>query len=458
MDIKLVIFDLDGVLVDTKDVHFNTLNDAIEYVAGKQYCITVEEHLHTYDGLKTNQKLELLTKYKLLDSKYHKDIWQRKQEATLVKFKNIITNNELIKIFNFLKKENVSIACCSNSIKRTVLLALSKLDIIEYFSIIISNEDVKYSKPYPEMFWKAMAQAGSLPEETLIIEDSPPGLLGASRTRANILRVKDSKDLTYEKFIIKYKQNKNMQQIPKWQDEKLNVLIPMAGAGSRFQQAGYTFPKPLIDVKGCPMIQTVVNNLNIDANFIFVVQKDHRIKYNLDSVLGLIAPNCKIVETDGLTEGAACTVLLAKKYIDNDNPLVLANSDQFIEWNSNEFMYKMYEQSLDGGILTFNSTHPKWSYAKINDNGFVVEVAEKNPISNMATTGIYFWKKGSDFVKYAESMINKNTRVNNEFYVCPVFNEAILDNKKIKTFNIEKMWGIGTPEDLNTFLESYKEI
>ena len=303
-----------------------------------------------------------------------------------------------------------------------------------------------------------MAQAGSLPEETLIIEDSPPGLLGASRTRANILRVKDSKDLTYEKFIIKYKQNKNMQQIPKWQDEKLNVLIPMAGAGSRFQQAGYTFPKPLIDVKGCPMIQTVVNNLNIDANFIFVVQKDHRIKYNLDSVLGLIAPNCKIVETDGLTEGAACTVLLAKKYIDNDNPLVLANSDQFIEWNSNEFMYKMYEQSLDGGILTFNSTHPKWSYAKINDNGFVVEVAEKNPISNMATTGIYFWKKGSDFVKYAESMISKNTRVNNEFYVCPVFNEAILDNKKIKTFNIEKMWGIGTPEDLNTFLESYKEI
>jgi dTDP-glucose pyrophosphorylase len=117
----------------------------------------------------------------------------------------------------------------------------------------------------------------------------------------------------------------------------------------------------------------------------------------------------------------------------------------------------MYEQSLDGGILTFTSTHPKWSYAKIDNNGFVVEVAEKNPISDIATTGVYFWKKGSDFVKYAESMISKNIRVNNEFYVCPVFNEAVLDNKKIKTFNIEKMWGIGTPEDLTTFLENHKE-
>jgi dTDP-glucose pyrophosphorylase len=194
----------------------------------------------------------------------------------------------------------------------------------------------------------------------------------------------------------------------------------------------------------------------VDANFIFVVQKSHREKYNLDSMLSLICPSCKIVEVDGVTEGAACTVLLAKEFINNDEPLVIANSDQFIEWNSLEFFYKMNEQNLDAGIVSFRATHPKWSYAKVDDNGFVTEVAEKNPISDIATVGVYYWKHGGDFVKYAESMISKNIRVNNEFYVCPVFNEALLDGLKIKTFDVPKMWGIGTPEDLNYFLENYR--
>jgi dTDP-glucose pyrophosphorylase len=209
-------------------------------------------------------------------------------------------------------------------------------------------------------------------------------------------------------------------------------------------------------VHGKPMIQVVIENLAVDANFIFVVQKSHREKYNLDSMLSLICPSCKIVEVDGVTEGAACTVLLAKEFINNDEPLVIANSDQFIEWNSLEFFYKMNEQNLDAGIVSFRATHPKWSYAKVDDNGFVTEVAEKNPISDIATVGVYYWKHGGDFVKYAESMISKNIRVNNEFYVCPVFNEALLDGLKIKTFDVPKMWGIGTPEDLNYFLENYR--
>jgi dTDP-glucose pyrophosphorylase len=158
-----------------------------------------------------------------------------------------------------------------------------------------------------------------------------------------------------------------------------------------------------------------------------------------------------------LTEGAACTTLLAKEYIDNDAPLVMANSDQFVEWNSNECLYAFTADSIDGGIITFEATHPKWSYAKLDDNGFVSEVAEKRPISNLATVGIYYWRHGSDYVKYAEQMIKKDIRTNNEFYVAPVFNEAIGDGKKIRCKNIEKMWGIGTPEDLNYFLDNHKE-
>jgi dTDP-glucose pyrophosphorylase len=230
----------------------------------------------------------------------------------------------------------------------------------------------------------------------------------------------------------------------------------MAGAGSRFEAAGYTFPKPLIEVRKKPMIQVVIENLNIKANFIYVVQKEHREKYNLDALLSLITPGCKIVETEGMTEGAACTALLAKEHINSKSPLFFANSDQFVEWDSNEFLYKMNETEADGGIVTFEATHPKWSFAKIDEKGLVTEVAEKKPISNIATVGFYYWKHGSDFVKYAEQMIDNEIRVNGEFYVCPVFNEAIKDCKAIRTFDVDGMWGLGTPEDLNYYLENYK--
>ena len=447
---KLIIFDLDGVLVDAKKIHYDTLNLALSEIDSK-YEITESEHLSIYDGLKTNQKLNLLSKNKGLPISFHEQVWNRKQELTIEAISNLPLNINLISLFKELRSYGYKLACCSNSIRRSVLVMLSKIGLIEYMDLILSNEDVKNAKPHPEIYWKAMSMMNFLPEECLIVEDSPTGLLSASRSRANILRVDSPSDLKINKLLNKLKNTNNMN-IPKWQDEKLNILIPMAGAGSRFEKAGYTFPKPLIDVNGKPMIQVVVDNINIDANYIFVVRAEHRIKYNLDALLNLIAPNCKIVQVDSITEGAACTTLLAKEFINNDNPLLMANSDQFVEWDSNEFMYKMIEQKSDAGILSFESTHPKWSFAKIDENGYVTQVAEKNPISNIATVGVYYWAKGSDYVKYAEQMIEKNIRVNNEFYVCPVFNEAIADNKKIKTFNIKKMWGLGTPEDLNIFL------
>jgi dTDP-glucose pyrophosphorylase len=303
-----------------------------------------------------------------------------------------------------------------------------------------------------------MTICNALPKNTVIFEDSHIGRQGALDSGANLISVENRIDLTQEK--IKRSINllsKKSKTIVPWKSEKMNVLIPMAGAGSRFAQAGYTFPKPLIEVNGKPMIQVVVENLNIEANYTFIVQEEHYQKYNLRYLLNLIVPNCNIIQVNGITEGAACTTLLAKEYINNDDPLIIANSDQYVEWNSNECLYAFNAEGIDAGIITFESTHPKWSYVKLNDEGFVSEVAEKKPISNEATVGIYFWKKGSDYVKYTETMINNNIRVNNEFYVCPVFNEAITDNKKIRVKRINKMWGIGTPEDLRYFIENYKE-
>ena len=460
-DIKLILFDLDGVLVDTKKIHFETFNQAIRQIAGEKFVIPWAEHLRLYDGLKTFQKLQKLSSSTDLPEDVHQDIWKRKQELTLVYLRTVQPCKKLKHLLSKLCQDGYRIGCCTNSVRKTVNTVLARLDIIEYFDVIISNEDVSRCKPYPEIYWKAIIEIGCLAEETVILEDSPYGLLAAHRTKANLLRVSDMEDVSYTNIknrISEIEKKKIMQKdMPKWSNKQMNVLIPMAGAGSRFEKAGYTFPKPLVEVNGKPMIQVVVENLHLDAHFIFIVQKSHREKYNLDSLLKLITPQCTIIEVDGVTEGAACTALLASHIIDNDNALFFANSDQFVEWNSNEFMYKMQESGVDGGMAVFHSTHPKWSFARTDEHGYVVEVAEKKPISDLATVGYYYWKHGSDFVKYAKNMIAKNIRVNNEFYVCPVFNEAVNDQKRISVFEVERMWGLGTPEDLVYFVDNYKQ-
>ncbi len=449
--IKLVLFDLDGVLIDAKEIHYKALNIALG-----EYAISEDEHRNLYDGRKTKEKLQLLTERKGLPVELHTRIFDEKQRLTMQLMNDLKPIEEIKKLFIELEEKNYLIGVCSNSIRRTVLTALAKTELIQHCSVILSNEDVHNSKPHPEIYWKAMSMMRCLPEETIIIEDSPPGLLAAERSRATYIRVDNPYDVTRDK-IMSNLLNSKYSISSKWKNDKLNVLIPMAGAGSRFAQAGYTFPKPLIQVNNKPMIQVVIENLGLEANYIFVVQKEHKTKYNIDSMLKLIVPNCTVIETNGLTEGAACTALLAEEYIDNDAPLFFANSDQYVEWNPIEFMYMMQETNADGGIVTFKATHPKWSFAKVNEAGFVTEVAEKNPISNDATVGYYYWKHGSDFVRYANQMIKKNIRVNNEFYVCPVFNEAIQDDKKIRIHEAVHMWGLGTPEDLEFFLKEFKK-
>jgi len=454
---SLVIFDLDGVLIDSRDLHYTALNRALENI-DKKYSINREEHLSLYDGLPTSKKLSMLTEQKGLPAGLHQQVWVDKQKETQKIFSDLEPDLELIHFFKVLKKQNLQIAVASNSIRNTVKLVLLKLGILEYIDYYVSNEDVTRNKPFPEMYWKCMTACDAIPKNTVIVEDSHIGRQGALDSGANLIAVENRQDLTETKIdkILEQLSSKETKRIP-WKSDKMNVLIPMAGAGSRFAQAGYTFPKPLIEVNGKPMIQVVVENLNIEANYTFIVQEEHYEKYSLQYLLNLIAPNCNIVKVNGITEGAACTTLLAKEFINSKDPLVIANSDQFVEWNSNECLYAFSADGIDAGIVTFEASHPKWSYARIGSDGFVSEVAEKKPISNEATVGIYFWKKGSDYVRYAEQMIEKNIRTNNEFYVCPVFNEAIQEGKRVRVKRIEKMWGIGTPEDLDYFLKNYSK-
>ena len=453
--IKAIIFDLDGVLVDTKKIHFEALNISLKKFKFKE--ISVDDHEKIYDGLPTLEKLNILNKKEKLPKTYFSKINKYKQHVTSKILKKRIKKN--FKIIDMIKylHNNYKIAVATNAVTSTLNICLNQLGIKKYVDFRLSNENIKYPKPNPEIYLRIFIEFGIYPSEALIIEDSHYGREAAISSGAKLLPIKKIEELNLKKIKINLKSNKALSSKKvSWSDSKMNVLIPMAGEGSRFKKAGYTFPKPLIEVDKKPMIQFVIENLSIEANFIFLARKEHEKKYNIKSLLNVLAPDCKVIIVNKLTQGAASTTLLAKNYIDNKNPLIIANSDQYIEWNSSKSMYKFMSKKNDAAILTFKSIHPKWSYAKLDKNGNVSEVAEKKVISDNATVGIYFWKKGSDYVKYAKQMIKKNIRVNNEFYVCPVFNEAIKDKKKIIIEEVVEMWGLGTPEDLDHFLKNKK--
>ena len=239
----------------------------------------------------------------------------------------------------------------------------------------------------------------------------------------------------------------------------INIVIPMAGQGSRFAKAGYEKPKPFIDVDGKPMIVRVLENLAYpDARYILIARKEHMEK-EAELVKQIEKDfNAIFIPIDKLTEGTACTVLYARQYINNDEPLLIANSDQIVDMNIADFIDDCIEKKLDGSILTFidEFKDPKWSFAKIDKNNLVTEVKEKVVISEYATVGIYLFSKGKEFVNATIDMIIENERVNGEFYTCPTYNYAINENAKIGIYNIDfkQMHGIGTPDDLNIYLDN----
>lgn len=236
--------------------------------------------------------------------------------------------------------------------------------------------------------------------------------------------------------------------------EPLTIVVPMAGRGSRFADAGYADPKPLIPVNGKPMIKLVIENLRPRGahRFVFICQREHVKAYDLEPKLKAWAPGCEIVQLDGVTEGAACTVLTAAHLI-GDGPLMIANSDQYIDYPIDDYLAAM--DGLDGLIMTMQAHDPKWSFVAVDDAGIATEVAEKTPISTHATTGIYNFARGTDFLEGAREMIDRDLRVNGEFYVAPVYNMLIERGARFGICDIgEGMHGLGTPADLELFLSA----
>ncbi|MDP3726773.1 MAG: glycosyltransferase family 2 protein [bacterium] len=239
----------------------------------------------------------------------------------------------------------------------------------------------------------------------------------------------------------------------------MNILFLAAGRASRFKEAGYTVPKSLVEAKGKPMIQYAVESLSFvkNAQLLFLVLKEHEDNHAISEKLKkLFGMAIRIIIVDHVTEGAVATALLAREFIDNQEELIISNADHYFISKQFEKALRKKDKNYSGMIPVFEATHSRWSFAKVNEKGFITEVAEKVPISNTATVGAYFFKHGKDFVWAADQMIRKDIRRNNEFYVCPVFNELIGRGDKIKAVNVEAMWSLGTPEDVTYFDKYYK--
>lgn len=240
----------------------------------------------------------------------------------------------------------------------------------------------------------------------------------------------------------------------------LNIVVPMAGRGSRFAVAGFLDPKPLIPIHDVPMIRWVIRNLTpeIEHKFIFIAQAEHIEKYGLAEKLQEWSPRSSLIPVHGVTTGAAATVLAAREIIATNDPLMIANSDQWIERDIQEFLSFLAAETFDGSILTMEADDPKWSYIENSPDGSVKRVVEKEVISNMATVGIYAYRNGTDFVKFADQMIKEDFRVNGEHYVAPVYNWMIQAGHKITSHligsELDGMFGLGIPEDLRKFEQS----
>lgn len=238
----------------------------------------------------------------------------------------------------------------------------------------------------------------------------------------------------------------------------LNIVVPMAGRGQRFIDAGYTVPKPLIPVHGVPMIRVVIDNLRParEHRFIFLCLREHLADFRLGEQLHTWAPGSLVLPVDRVTEGAACTVLLAREHFDDDAPLMIANCDQWVDAGIDTYLAASDPDGVDGLIMTMWADDPKWSFARIDAHGLVSEVVEKQVVSNDATVGIYNYRRGRDYVRAAEQMIARNLRVNNEFYVAPVYNQLIETGARVSTHGIGReldgLYGLGTPADLERFI------
>ena len=240
----------------------------------------------------------------------------------------------------------------------------------------------------------------------------------------------------------------------------MNILMLMAGPDDLFADTHYSYPKNLVEVNGIPLVERVIDSVSellgsSNDSLICVIRREENLSYYTESVIKLLIPESRIVEVNSTTSGAVCSALLSIEYIDNQDPLLIMNGDQIIEESLSPIVKDFQSRNLDGGVIVFEAVHPRWSYVRCNDDNFIVEAAEKRPISKLATAGFYYFAQGHDFVISAMSLIRKDAHVNGSFYVCPTYNEMLLLQKKLGIYKISKesYFSLASPQGVSLYEE-----
>jgi HAD superfamily hydrolase (TIGR01509 family) len=454
---KTLIFDLDGVLVDFANLHERAFISAWNECC-PDHLIDHSFHLLYLEARSTRAKIDICWKiFSMEDSTdIQNAIFEKKQALTDRLLDSEPVYTATTRALCWAAARGHKMALCSNSIRSTVMKSLRRLACTDLFNVILSNEDVDKPKPSPEIYLKAMAQLGVCADDCIIFEDSAVGRQAAAAalngTRGKLVPIVNAQDMTYQ--LLQTVIEDTYPPIP----EQINLVIPMAGLGSRFQKEGYKIPKPFLPVFGKPMYRWVIDNMLPRAPEWRERVQVHVLVREEQASLFESDKGIQIHTVPKLTEGAACTVLTIRELINTNAPLIIANSDQFLEWDADNFYLSLLHPGFDGVISTFvqpDLNDIRWSYARLDADRCVVEVAEKKVISDLATTGIYGWSCGSDFIAAADTMIAADIRVNNEFYVCPVYN-SMPQSSRIRIHNCKKMWGLGVPTDYEHFLQSWK--
>ncbi|KAJ3167395.1 hypothetical protein HDU88_002317 [Geranomyces variabilis] len=479
MRIKLIVFDLDGVLFSSKDLHYLALNRALETIDPK-YAISYQDHLDHFDGLPTNIKLEKMTAERGLPVADHKKIWELKQEQTFEVIRDtFVPDLELRQNLLQLKKAGYMVYCASNSIYKTIQLMLLKKGILDLFDYIVSCEDVRFPKPSPAVYLYTCLRAGCSPKETIVLEDSQVGRKAALLSGCHLLPIEVPANVTAASILpaieLINRHQSNFVMRVKWR-RPLNVVIPMNkqvppahvphayrtyaaeikhNTIMDIENPDAAYPVYLSIIGGSPVIQHVVENLNVEATFTFIVPRADYDRYQLKYMLSVLRRDCNIIVAEGQTSGQAATILLAKTFIDNDQPILIANCTQLLDWDSNAFLYAMDDPLLHGGILTFKSQEPRYSYVKMNGMNTVTEIHEKKVVSNLASAGIYYWKRGSDFVRFATKHVKDPSRmVENAFFVSGVYADAIAEKMTFRAIPCKAYVPLGTTNDIERLSQS----
>lgn len=455
--IKLIIFDLDGVLMDSRELHYEALNRALHDIDPK-YVIQLEEHLAKYDGRPTTAKLNMLSEEKGLPKELHDQVWKSKQDKTFEVINDTYKfDNRLRSVLSGLKERGFTLYCASNSIYKTLQLMLLRKGLLEYFDFILSCEDVLHPKPFPDVYLTCIMRSGLSTKETMIVEDSHVGRKSALLSGAHLCPVEDPSNVTLDRLLMRVEHINQSQVVPDvFASANINIAIPMATSYESSKDSELTYSGPLLEVNGRPLLKIIVENISLNGNYVFIPKQSDYEKLHLKYVLQAICPGSNVLTSLKETKSALHTLLLAADSFDNDTPLLVANGHQFLDWDSEKFHQFCIKTEADGVIATFSSNHPRFSYVALGSDGFISEVAEKKPISSVATCGVYYWKRGSDFVKYAKEAVVEFPEGGAGCSMIAAYEKALQDSKKLASFKCKYSWQLKFPKDLEAFYRSRK--